>query len=132
MSKHDKKPADFRLPRNAIERLNLGQSFAEYDKILTQPGVFVKTPAIQAALEPNRSKCFFVGRRGTGKTAITFFLESINKAVVQIHPQVFTCVGTTLELDELRDTRQRPFHSLVDVLFEPFKTKLSPNGYGTN
>lgn len=113
MSKPDKELPTFRLPKNAIERINLGQSFAEYDKILMQPGVFVRTPAIQAALEPNRSKCFFVGRRGTGKTAITFFLDAQSKSVAQIHPQIFTSLGGTLNLDELRDTRQKPFLSLV-------------------
>jgi len=113
VSKSPKEPPPFRLPRNAVERINLGQSFAEYDKILMQPGVFVKTPAIQAALEPNRSKCFFVGRRGTGKTAITVYLDAQSKAVTQIHPQIFTSLGGTLNLEELRDTRQKPFSSLV-------------------
>ena len=60
------------IPKGALARIELGQSFAEYDQVLTKPNVFVETPAIRAALNPSRSKCFFVGRRGTGKTAITY------------------------------------------------------------
>src|SRR5262245_41622143 len=76
-------PQAFVLPKDALARINLGQTFAENDKILLLPNVFVKTPASQAALEPSRSKCFFVGRRGTGKTAISTYLTSQRKNVVQ-------------------------------------------------
>ena len=62
------------LPRGTLAKVSLGQSFAEYDKLLSKPNVFVDTPAIQAALDPQKSKCFFVGRRGTGKTAITYYV----------------------------------------------------------
>ncbi|MGA2426592.1 MAG: hypothetical protein ABSG07_21530, partial [Terriglobales bacterium] len=58
-----------KLPKGSLKRLTLGQSFAEYDKVLEKSNVFVETPAIRAALDLERSKCFFVGRRGTGKTA---------------------------------------------------------------
>jgi len=75
--------------------------------------VFVRTPAIEAALEPSRGKCFFVGRRGTGKTAITYFLAKHRRTAVQIFPAVFSPLGVSLPVDKLRDTRQRPFRSLV-------------------
>jgi hypothetical protein len=39
-----KKPT-FHMPKDALSRINLGQSFAEYDKVLTRLGVFVLTPA---------------------------------------------------------------------------------------
>jgi hypothetical protein len=96
-----------------MSRINLGQAFAEYDKVLTQPNVFVRTPALQAALETSRSKCFFVGRRGTGKTAITYYLSSNNKHTIQIHPQIFISTDHFLDNDELRDTRRPPFRSLI-------------------
>ena len=50
---------------------NLGQAFAQYDEILLKPGVLVRTAAVEAALDPSRYRLFFVGRRGTGKTAIS-------------------------------------------------------------
>lgn len=101
------------LPKDALSRINLGQSFAEYDRILTQPNIFVTTPAIQAALSPSRNKCFFVGRRGTGKTAITYHLSNSRRNVLQLLPQTFAPLGINLDLAILRDTRQRPFRSLV-------------------
>jgi hypothetical protein len=35
-------PQPLRLPRNAIERLNIGQSFAEYDPALLDPQIYVR------------------------------------------------------------------------------------------
>lgn len=61
-----------RLPKDALKKLNIGQSFAEYDIIRDKAAVVVDTPAMRSALDRDRSKCFFIGRRGTGKTAITF------------------------------------------------------------
>jgi hypothetical protein len=110
--KGSKKPT-FHMPKDALSRINLGQSFAEYDKILTKPGVFVQTPAINAALDATLSRCFFVGRRGTGKTAITYYLTTAKKTAIQLHPQVFTALGVSLNIEDLRDTRQRPFRALV-------------------
>jgi hypothetical protein len=114
VGKKQKAPTRIQLPKDALRRVNLGQSFAEYDKVLTQQGVFVVTPAALAAQEPVRSKCFFVGRRGTGKTAITVYLGlRRSKYILQLHPQIFAALSTQLDLDELRDPRQRAFHSLV-------------------
>ena len=121
MSRKSQKPADsssdrpkgISLPKDALSRINLGQSFAEYDKILiTHPEVFVKTPALQAALEAGWSKCFFVGRRGTGKTAITLYLESTRNTAISIQPQAFVS-SIDVNLNELRDTRRQPFKALV-------------------
>jgi hypothetical protein len=100
------------LPRDALHRIDIGQSFAEYDPVLFKPGVFVKTPALEAALDPDRAKCFFVGRRGTGKTAITRYLDSQNKLAVQLYPRVFEPMAS-YDITPYRDTRQRPFRSLV-------------------
>jgi hypothetical protein len=100
------------LPRDAIRRIDIGQSFAEYDPVLLKPDVFVKTPALEAALDPERTKCFFVGRRGTGKTAITFYLARQNRLAVQLSPRVFEPMDA-FDVAPYRDTRQRPFRSLV-------------------
>lgn len=101
------------LPKDALRRINLGHSFSEYDQVLRQPGVFVRTPALVAALDPSRGKCFFVGRRGTGKTAITYFLPTVDKQSVPVHPQVFVPTSVPIDPAQLIDTRQRPFKSLV-------------------
>lgn len=112
MSKEEGRKAKVQLPKDALKRINLGQSFAEYDKILGA-GVFVKTPAIEAATQSLRSKCFFVGRRGTGKTAITYYLTENSKWAFQLHPQAIKPLNIPSEADFFKDTRQRPFKSLV-------------------
>lgn len=103
----------FQLPKDALARINLGQSFAENDRVLLNKDVFVKTPALLAALEPSRSKCFYVGRRGTGKTAISTYLNHNNKTVVQVHPELFSLLGGQVTAEELADPRQKAFQSLV-------------------
>lgn len=114
MSKSKKPKPEFRLPANALQRVNLGQAFAEYDKVLKQhQGVFVRTPAIEAALDPTRSKCFFVGRRGTGKTAITVYVKQQVRTALLLQPQTFSAGGLPVDPEELRDATQRQFRSLV-------------------
>ena len=114
-AKQASEPMKVQLPKDAIARINLGQAFAEYDHVLRRPGVFVKTPAILAAENPDLSKCFFVGRRGTGKTAITCYLSSKKRNTIQIHPQVLSPLLFPLQPETLRDTRQRPFRSLISA-----------------
>ncbi len=103
------------VPKDILQRIRLGQTFAEYDKVLLKQGVIVKTPALTAAEDESRSKCFFVGRRGTGKTAIARFLSTKNR-IVEIHPEIFATVGTLLDPAKLRDTRQSPVRALVACL----------------
>jgi hypothetical protein len=107
------KKAMNQLPKDALSRVDLGQSFAEYDIIRVDPGITVKTPALLASGDSHRSKCFFVGRRGTGKTAITYHFAQSNRNSVQILPQVIVPNGLDIGTEELKDTRQRPFRSLV-------------------
>jgi hypothetical protein len=110
------KSTAIRLPKDALSSVDLGDAFAEHDKVLhKQPAVvFVRTPAIEVASTPSSSKCFFVGRRGTGKTAITFYLmTNQSRTTFQIHPQVFVPSGLADDVERLRDTRQRYFKSLV-------------------
>jgi hypothetical protein len=112
--KQNGKPRQFQLPKDALSRTNLGQVFAEYDRVLQQKkGVFVRTPAIRAATETDVSKCFFVGRRGTGKTALSYFLKDHFRSAIQLQPQTFNAYGLPVEIDRLRDATQRDFRSLV-------------------
>ena len=112
MKKKTKNPT-VNLPKNALKLINLGHSFAEYDQVLKDGKVFVKTPALMAALDPKLTKCFYVGRRGTGKTAISLYLTMHNKLCVAIHPQIFVPASVNVDIDKLADTRQRSFKSLV-------------------
>jgi hypothetical protein len=117
MSNKNKKPPPIQLPKDAISRVDLGDAFAEHDKVLQkQPSlVFVKTPAIEVAMRGASSKCFFIGRRGTGKTAITFYIATNQpKSSFQLHPQLFVPTSREYDLDKLRDTRQQYFKSLVN------------------
>jgi len=103
-----------KLPRGTLKRLNLGQGFAEYDNLLEKENVFVETPALRSALDPAKAKCFFVGRRGTGKTAISLYLErKFPGEVLPILPQLFTPVGRLFEIELMQDVHQQPFKSLV-------------------
>jgi len=120
MAKKDKKEKktsviQVQLPKDAVSQIKLGQTFAEYDQILMEPGIFVLTPATKAALDPSMSKCFFVGRRGTGKTAIAKYISRKKTTTIKIHPQVLSPLLFPLEAQTLDDPRQRPFRSLVEA-----------------
>lgn len=103
----------FVLPKRALERIQVGQAFAEYDLIRKEPDLFVSTPAALAALDPTSQKCFFVGRRGAGKTAITYEFLRRTSDSISIIPQIFDLLELPLAHEEFRDTRQRPFKSLT-------------------
>ncbi len=106
---------DKTLPKNALEVVHLGQSFAEYDAMLTKPDVFVRTLALKAASDPVNPHCFFVGRRGTGKTTITRFLEQTQQNVSLIRPEIFSPSSSLLGLEAFKDAKQRPFRSLTSA-----------------
>lgn len=108
-----KTPLRLQLPKNALKGLSLGQSFAEYDRLLERPNVFVETPALRAATDTQHSKCFFVGRRGTGKTAISLYLEHTKKNTVLLLPQLFAPLEKFFSAEEMLDVHQRPFKTLV-------------------
>lgn len=90
------KQPKIRLSKDVLARIDIGQSFAEYDLICTKPEAFVKTPAINAALDSSHSKCFFVGRRGTGKTAITYY------RMIKLVKDSFEALNNTNEKDWFR------------------------------
>ncbi len=104
------------LPKDALQKVQLGQSFAEYDLIREHPTLFVSTAASLAVTQPDNKKCFLVGRRGADKTAIAYHILEKNRRAVSIIPQVFDLVKLPLANEEFRDTRQRPFRSLVCAL----------------
>ncbi len=104
------------LPKDALQRVQIGQSFAEYDLIREHPSLFVSTPASLAATQPDNKRCFFIGRRGAGKTAIAYHILEKNRRAVSIIPQVFDLIKLPLANEEFRDTRQRPFKSLVSAI----------------
>jgi hypothetical protein len=106
-------PAPRTLPKKALERIHLGQSFAEYDTSLDSPSVFVQTPALQAASDPTNPHCFFVGRRGTGKTATTKFLAQNSDRVTIIRPEIFSPSSLEIPMVEFEKANQKPFRSLL-------------------
>lgn len=106
--------APFQLPKDAVKKASIGQSFAEYDLIKVHPSLFVETPAVRAALDPNRPKLFFVGRRGTGKTAITYYLQTKEpKNTLLLIPQLLSAADEYIPSDWSPDVHQQPFKTLV-------------------
>jgi hypothetical protein len=101
------------LPRDAIKRVVLGQSFAEYDKLLDKEETFVLTPALRSAIDKSKTKCIYVGRRGTGKTAITRYLALKLANVVNLHPQSYVPFEKPLPIDKLLNTHQQYFKTIV-------------------
>lgn len=107
------KDTSLKLPKDAIKRINIGQSFAEYDAALNDPTIYVHTPALAAAADPESGKVFFVGRRGTGKTAIRRYCALNGDQTRVIVPEIFSPSSTLQEVELLRNVKQRPFRSLV-------------------
>ena len=107
------------LPKNAVSKINLGQSFAEYDKLLEKEGVYVQTPAIKAAIDPDKSKCFFVGRRGTGKTAISRYVSQKKSDVVTVIPDL------SLLAYNFEDTKGQIPQPLAKGLISCFKRAMA-------
>ncbi len=104
------------LPKNALQRVDVGKAFAEYDLIRKDQQLFVSTPATLAALDPSGGSCFFIGRRGAGKTAIVFEIQRKFQRTISLAPQIFDLLELPLNHEEFRDTRQRPFKSLMHSL----------------
>jgi hypothetical protein len=102
-----------RLPKDTLKKLNIGQSFAEYDIIRDKAAVVVDTPAMRSALDRDRSKCFFIGRRGTGKTAITFQITNGMLRSLLLLPQLFSPIEKFFSVEVMEDVHQRPFKTLV-------------------
>jgi hypothetical protein len=68
---------------------------------------------MMSAIQGSKTKCFFVGRRGTGKTATTYYVLQNQRQATQIIPQLFDVLRIPVSASQLTDTRQRPFKSLV-------------------
>jgi hypothetical protein len=108
-------PQPPKLPKDALSRITLGDSFAEYDTLLQQREIFVETNAFLAAKDPARNKCFFIGRRGTGKTAITIQLQNTQANVIQVFPELFGPLNTSLDDASFSESHQKPFKSLASA-----------------
>ena len=105
-----------RLPKNALTRLSVGLSFAEYDPALRDDNVYVRTPAINAAMTPDSGKFFFVGRRGTGKTALRTYCERELRHSRVVVPEIFSPSSEIFDLELLASTKRGPFQSLLSAM----------------
>lgn len=127
-----------RLPKGAVRKINIGQSFAEYDISLNDRNVYVYTPALSFAEDPDSGKVFFVGRRGTGKTAIRRYCAQDEKRFQAIVPEIFSPSSVFQELEQFSNVKQRPFKSLVSAFRRALQIELlnlwksgHPTYYGT-
>jgi hypothetical protein len=105
-----------RLPKNALAKLSVGLSFAENDAALRDEYVYVQTPAISAAINPASGKFFFVGRRGTGKTALRTYCERELRHSRVVVPEIFSPSSEIFDLELLASTRRGPFQSLLSAM----------------
>lgn len=101
------------LPKNALTKVRLGEAFAEYDIIRKDHALFVSTPSTISSLDEKSTDCFFIGRRGAGKTALTFEVQRKFPRTIHLAPQIFDLITLPLEHEAFLDTRQRPFKSLM-------------------
>ena len=102
------------LPKKAFATARLGQSFAEHDLVRANPKLFVETPAISAAQDVSGEKIFFIGRRGTGKTAITFYLSNkYPKNSLTLVPKLLSSADAFLSSEWDAGVHQKPFNTLV-------------------
>lgn len=112
------------LPKDAIRRISLGQSFAEYDVALEDDTVYVQTPALGAAQDAASAKAFFVGRRGTGKTAVRRYAAKNSHHARVIVPSIFSPSSPIADLATDTNLRQKPFQSLVSAFRRALQVEL--------
>src|SRR5581483_9161956 len=104
------------LSRKSFSNARLGQSFAEHDLIRTNPSLFVETPAIRSARDTASGKSFYIGRRGSGKTAITFYLrDKYPKNSLIILPKLLSSGDAFLSYEWDQRVHQKPFNTLVSA-----------------
>jgi len=104
------------LSKKSFSSARLGQSFAEHDLVRSNPALFVETPAIISARDATTGKCFYIGRRGTGKTAITFYLkDKYPKNSLIILPKLLSSGDAFLSYDWDQRVHQKPFNTLVSA-----------------
>jgi hypothetical protein len=102
------------LSKKSFGIAKLGQSFAEHDLIRNNPSLFVETPAIRSARDVTSGRCFYIGRRGTGKTAITFYLrEKYPKNSIIVLPKLLSSGDAFLSYEWDKRVHQKPFNTLV-------------------
>ncbi len=114
----------YHFPKNALSRINLGQAFAEYDLVNSHAYLFVRTPAFLSALEPDRAKSFYVGRRGTGKTAITIAIANASGGHSRVYPELFSPLTDILGELDFSDTHKQPFRSLIAAFRRALQAEL--------
>lgn len=104
----------FAISKKAFANARLGQSFAEHDLVKENPRLFVETPAIKAAQDVEADKIFFIGRRGTGKTAITYYLANKHpKNTIMLIPKLLSSADAFVSSTLDKSVRQKPFNTLV-------------------
>src|SRR3954469_17057392 len=113
-----------RTSKRLLDRVHLGQAFAEYDSTLEDPTVFVHTPALIAAGTWDNPHCFFVGRRGTGKTTIARHVELTNGKAVLIRPELFSPSTPSIAVESFLDAKQKPFRSLTAAFRRSLQTEV--------
>lgn len=65
---------------------SIGNIVAEFDDDFLG-NCFVEIDAYGVAQNPDVNKCFFIGRTGSGKSAILLKLESLKKEIIRINPE---------------------------------------------
>ena len=78
------------------------------------------------------SKANFVGRRGTGKTAVTYFLTQREpKTSVVLLPQILSIIEDMIGQNHSGDVHQRPFKTLVNSIKRALLNEVVLAGWKT-
>ena len=101
------------LPKNALKGLSLGQSFAEYDRLLSGPMSLWRLQLFELRQTRNTRSAFLLDDGAQARPRFLYTLSVVRKNTVLLLPQLFAPLEKFFSAEEMIDVHQRPFKTLV-------------------